>query len=53
MIFPIFLFADDALLFYGANHNHLCNLRSLFFFLKLCWFEDELSQVEIGSCGRC
>lgn len=47
------LFVDDTLLFYRFDSNHLCNLRSLFFLFKKCWFEDELSQVKIGFCGIC
>jgi len=31
------LFADDTLIFYGANSNHLSNLRCLVLFFKAVW----------------
>jgi hypothetical protein len=42
------LLADDTLIFFQADPNILCNLRCLFLY-----FEDELSQVGIGSFGKC
>jgi hypothetical protein len=31
------LFADDTLIFNGANPNHMCNLRVCSHVLKLSW----------------
>ena len=48
------LFDDDNLIFCGpTDPNHLRNLRSLLCFVASVTFEDELSQVEIGSYGKC
>jgi hypothetical protein len=48
------LFDDDTLIFCGpTDPNHLRNLQSLLCFVANVEFEDELSQVEIGSYGKC
>lgn len=46
------LFVDDTLLFYGANQT-IFTIFEASYFLKLCRIEDELSQVGIGSYGKC
>jgi hypothetical protein len=47
------LFADDTLLFCGANPNHLCNLRSLFLcFEAVSGLKTNLAKSELVPVGN-
>ena len=48
-----FLFADDTLLFCGADLNHLCNLQSLFLcFEAASGLKTNLAKSELFPVGN-